>query len=86
MVESKLEGGSVNVEEVVNDNINALHEDYVRYSVGPRGFVGFQCVDRFVDLPPQEEAKTRDRCRIVKVCWDGGGGWGGEERTNRRGA
>ena len=52
MVESELEGGSVNVEEVVNDNIDALHEDYVRYSVRPRGFVGFQHADCFADLLP----------------------------------
>jgi len=75
MVESELEGGSVNIEEVVNDNINTLHEDYVRYSIGPGGFVGFQRADCITDLPPREEAKTRDRCRIVKVCWDRRGGW-----------
>jgi len=76
MVEDKFERSSVDIEEVVNNNVNTFHEDNVQYSIRARHLVGFELANGITDLLSREVTKSRDRQRVDEVWWDRGSGWG----------
>jgi len=67
MVEGKFERSSVDIEEVVNNNVDTFHEDDVRYSIRARCLVGFELANGITDLLSQEIMKSRDRHGIDEV-------------------
>ena len=50
IIEEKFKSGSVDEEEMVNDNINTLHEDNIGYAVRARSFVWLEHVDGVANL------------------------------------